>query len=318
MGDVLLVRPINAAAQARLEREATVHRLFEATDRAAFLRDVGPSIQAVAGAGSVDAAFMDALPNLRLIAGGGVGYDGIDTTAATARGVVVTNTPDVLTDTVADLALGLLLAIERRIVASDAFVRRGEWATSGFPYTRDVRGLHLGILGLGRIGIAIAHRAEVFGMQVRYSSRHQRADVAYPYYPNALALAQASDILLVVVPGGAETRHLVNEEVLRALGPQGTLVNIARGTVVDEAALVRCLQDGSLGAAALDVFEREPEVPAALFALDNVVLTPHVGSATHSTRQAMADLAVDNVLAYLAGRPPLTPVAESMGLVGAG
>jgi lactate dehydrogenase-like 2-hydroxyacid dehydrogenase len=152
-------------------------------------------------------------------------------------------------------------------------------------------------------------------MRVQYSNRRRRTDVAYPYHPDALALAHASDILLAVVPGGAETRHLVTEEVLRALGPQGTLVNIARGSVVDEAALVRCLLDGSLGAAALDVFDHEPEVPAALFALDNVVLTPHVGSATHATRQAMANLAVDNVLACLAGSPPLTPVAESAGLV---
>lgn len=315
MSDVLLMRPVQGAALARLESAATVHRLYEASDRAAFLREVGPHVQAMIGSGSVDAALMDTMPNLRLIAVSGVGYDNVDTTAATGRGVIVTNTPDVLTDTVADLALALILAVERRIVAADAFIRRGDWARGAYPLARDVRGLNLGILGLGRIGVAIAQRAETFGMRVQYSNRRTRTDVTYPYHSDALALAHASDILLAVVPGGAETRHLVTEEVLRALGPQGTFVNIARGSVVDEAALVRCLQDGSLGAAALDVFDREPTVPPELFALENVVLTPHVGSATHATREAMLNLAVDNVLAALAGTPPLTPVAESSGLV---
>jgi lactate dehydrogenase-like 2-hydroxyacid dehydrogenase len=221
----------------------------------------------------------------------------------------------VLTDSVADLALALILATERRIVAADAFVRRGDWLRGAFPFARHLRGLNLGILGLGRIGLAVAQRAEAFGMRVQYSNRRPRTDVAYPYQADALSLARASDVLLLAVPGGPETRHLVTEQVLRALGPEGTLVNIARGSVVDEAALVRCLLDGGLGAAALDVFDREPEVPAALLALDRVVLTPHVGSATHTTREAMGDLAVRNVLACLAGAPPLTPVPESAALV---
>jgi lactate dehydrogenase-like 2-hydroxyacid dehydrogenase len=315
MADILLMRPVHATILARLEREATVHHLYAATDRAALLRETGSRVQAMIASGSVDAAMMDTMPGLRLIAVSGVGYDNVDTAAATARGIIVTNTPDVLTHTVADLALALILAVERRIVAADAFMRRGDWKHGAFPLARDVRGLTLGILGLGRIGIAIAQRAETFGLRVQYSNRRQRSDVGYPYHEDALALAHASDILLAVVPGGAETRHLVTEEVLRALGPEGTLVNIARGSVVDEAALVRCLLDGSLGTAALDVFDREPEVPAELFALDNVVLTPHIGSATHTTREAMANLAADNVLASLAGSPPLTPVVESAALV---
>ena len=314
MADVLVTRAFYPTSMARLAEQHTLHRLDEATDRAAFLQEVGPRIEAVIGSAGVDAALIQALPNLRLIACVAVGYDNIDVAAATARRIIVTNTPDVLTDSVADLGLALILATERRIVAADAFVRRGDWLRGAFPFTRHLRGLTLGILGLGRIGLAIAARAEAFGMRVEYSNRRQRTDVAYPYHVDALSLAHASDVMLLTIPGGAETRHAVTDEVLRALGPQGTLINIARGSVVDEAALVRCLLDGSLGAAALDVFDREPEVPRELYALDQVVLTPHVGSATHATREAMGDLAVQNVLAGLGGQPALTPVAESAGL----
>jgi lactate dehydrogenase-like 2-hydroxyacid dehydrogenase len=315
MGEVLITRPFYPSAMAHLERDAVAHRLFEAADREAFLREVGPRITA-AVANSADAAFFDALPNLELLASTAVGYENIDVTAAVERGVIVTNTPDVLTDAVADLAVGLLLAIERRIVASDRFVREGKWMAGGFPLTRNLADLTLGVVGLGRIGNAVARRAEAFGMRVQYCNRNQRSDVAYAYCPNVLELATTSDVLMCVVPGGEGTRQLITEEVMRALGPQGTLINIARGSVVDEAALVRCLQEGALGAAALDVFEREPNVPPELFAMDNVVLTPHIGSATHSTRAAMGELAVSNVLEHLAGRPVLTPVAECAALVG--
>lgn len=314
MADVLITRAFYPTSMARLEQAHTVHRLYEAADRAAFLREVGPRIVAVIGSSGADAALIEALPKLRVIASVAVGYDNIDVAAATARGIIVTNTPEVLTDSTADLALALILATERRIAAADASVRRGDWTRGAFPFARHLRGLRLGILGLGRIGLAIAHRAEAFGMQIAYSNRRPRTDAAYPYHPDALRLAAASDILLLAIPGGAGTRHLITEEVLRALGPTGTLVNIARGSVVDEAALVRCLLDGSLGAAALDVFDREPEVPPELLTLDQVVLTPHIGSATHATREAMGDLAVRNVVAVLAGQPPVTPVAESMGL----
>jgi lactate dehydrogenase-like 2-hydroxyacid dehydrogenase len=292
-----------------LERECMAHRLFEAADREAFLREIGPRITAVI-ASTADAQFLDAFPNLRLLASTAVGYEGIDVAAAVARGVIVTNTPDVLTDAVADLAVGLLLAVERRIVASDRFVRAGKWAGGGFPLSRNLADLTLGIVGLGRIGNAVATRAGAFGMRVQYCNRNLRADVEYTYCPNLVEMAQTSDVLMCVVPGGDGTRHLINEAVMRALGPQGTLINIARGSVVDEAALVRCLEEGALGAAALDVFEREPQVPAELFEMENVVLTPHIGSATHSTRAAMGELAVRNVLEHLAGRPVVTPVPE--------
>ncbi len=312
--EVMITRPFYPASMEWLEREYTTYRLFEAPDRDAMLREVGSRIQAIAGGGAVDAALFGALPALRLVAYVGVGYEQVDVASAVQRGIVVTNTPGVLNDAVADLALSLLLAAERRIVTADAFVRAGEWPAGGFPFTRHLGDLTLGIVGLGRIGLEVAHRAEAFGMTIAYHNRNPRSGVAYAYHPDLLGLAQASDILLCVVPGGSETRHLVTEDVLRALGPTGTFVNIARGSVVDEAALVRCLQEGALGAAALDVFDREPAVPQELFALDNVVLTPHIGSATHSTRKAMGDLAVQNVLALIGGRPLLSPVAECAAL----
>jgi lactate dehydrogenase-like 2-hydroxyacid dehydrogenase len=318
--EVLLLRAFYPASMEWLRRECTVHTLFDAPDRAALLREVGPRVRAAIGFGTVntpvDAALIAALPRLEIIASTGVGYDYIDVGAAVARGIVITNTPGVLDDAVADTALALLLALERRIVAGDRFVREGRWLRGGFPFTRHLADLRLGILGLGRIGLAVARRAEPFGLRISYHNRRPRADVPYAYHATLLGLAEASDVLMCIVPGGAETLHLVDEAVLRALGPQGTLVNIARGSVVDEAALVRCLQEGALGGAALDVFEREPQVPPELFAMEQVVLAPHVGSATHSTRRAMGDLVVRNVLAKLRGEPVLTPIAECAHLVG--
>lgn len=308
--DVLVTRAFAASSLQWLRAECTVHTLYDAPDRDALLREVAPRVRAAIGFGAVDAAMIDAMPQLEIIASTGVGYDHIDVGAALRRGIVVTNTPGVLDDAVADTALALILAVERRIVAADRFVRAGRWARESFPFTRHLGDLTLGILGLGRIGLAVARRAEPFGMRVEYHNRRPRPDVPYPYHPTLLELAAASDVLVCIVPGGPETQHIVDEHVLRALGPQGTLVNIARGSVVDEGALVRCLQDGTLGAAALDVYEREPQVPPELFALEQVVLAPHVGSATHSTRRAMGDLAVRNVLARLAGEPVLTPVPE--------
>jgi lactate dehydrogenase-like 2-hydroxyacid dehydrogenase len=314
MAEVLITRPFYPSAMAHLEAEAVTHRLFEAADRDAFLREVGPRITAVI-ASAADAAFFEPFPNLELLASTAVGYENIDVAAAVERGVIVTNTPDVLTDAVADLAVGLLIALERRIVASDRFVRSGKWTAGGFPLARNLGDLTLGIVGLGRIGTAVAKRVEAFGVAVQYCNRNARADVTYAYCPNIIELAQTSDVLMCVVPGGEGTRQLITEEVMRALGPEGTLINIARGSVVDEAALVRCLQEGALGAAALDVFEREPNVPPELFAMDNVVLTPHIGSATESTRAAMGELAVRNVLEHLAGRPVVTPVPECVVLL---
>lgn len=271
------------------------------------------SIAAIAtrGAVPVDEALMARLPALRIVANFGVGYDTVDAAAAAARGVVVTNTPDVLDDEVADLTLGLLLATVREIPRADRFVRAGAWKKGAFPLGPTLRGRRVGLVGMGRIGRAIARRLEGFGVEIAYHTRTERTDVPWPWFGRLVDLARAADILVVIVPGGAQTRNLVNAEVLAALGAEGILINVARGTVVDEPALVAALQDGTILAAGLDVFAREPEVPEALLQLDNVVLLPHVGSATHHTRGAMGQLVVDNLVSFLDGKGPLTPVPET-------
>jgi lactate dehydrogenase-like 2-hydroxyacid dehydrogenase len=239
----------------------------------------------------------------------GVGYDGVDVAAAVARGVIVTHTPDVLNDDVADLAIGLMLSAARQLPAADRHVRSGAWAAQGpMPLARKMSGARLGLVGMGRIGQAIAVRALAFGMSV--ASRSARAGLGYRYFPTPKALAAEVDFLVLITPGGAATRKLIDAEVLQALGSKGILVNVARGSVVDEAALVDALERGVIAGAGLDVFEAEPQVPERLRALPHVVLTPHIGSATHQTRQAMADLAFGNLAAHFAGRPVLTPVPE--------
>ncbi|WP_107705349.1 2-hydroxyacid dehydrogenase [Nocardioides allogilvus] len=289
--------------------EEALQRLYAAPS----LVEVGPATAgltvAVAGGGTViGAAEMDALPDLEAIANFGVGYDNVDVEEATRRGIVVSNTPDVLTDAVADLAVALVLDVLRQVSASDRFVRRGEWAAGKrYPLTREVRGSVVGILGLGRIGEAVATRLEPFGAQVAYHSRRPK-DVAWTYHASPVELAEACDVLVVLTPGGADTRHLVDAEVLDALGPDGFLVNVARGSVVDEQALVEALDDGRIAGAGLDVFADEPHVPVALMDRDDVVLLPHVGSATVETREAMATLVLDNVAAFLAKGELLTPV----------
>jgi len=244
----------------------------------------------------------------------GVGYDGVDVATALARGVPVTHTPGVLTDDVADLALGLVLSVARQIPLADQHVRQGRWPQGALPLGRKVSGARMGIVGLGRIGQAIAHRALAFGMSVAYTARSEKKDSGFAFYPSAAALAAQVDFLVVITPGGAGTRHLINAEVLQALGPQGYLVNVARGSVVDEAALVQALAAGTIAGAALDVYADEPHVPPALWAMKQVVLTPHMASATHQTRQAMADLALANMRAGTAGQPLLTPVPECAGM----
>lgn len=259
----------------------------------------------------VDGALMDRLPALEIIANFGVGYDTVDAQAAAERGIIVTHTPDVLDEEVADLTLGLLLATVRRLPQADRFVRAGGWLKGAFPLTATLRGRTVGILGMGRIGRAIAHRLEAFGVSVVYHSRRPVPDLAYVHFPDLKAMAAAVDTLVVIVPGGPTTRHMVNEEVLAALGPEGVLVNVARGSVVDEEALLRALQAGTILAAGLDVFADEPRVPPAFFDLDNVVLLPHVGSATVHTRTAMGQLVVDNLFSWFQGKGPLTPVPET-------
>lgn len=263
------------------------------------------------GGARVDDALMARLPRLEIVGNFGVGYDTVDAAAAARRGVIVTNTPDVLNEEVADLTLGLLLATIRQIPQADRFVRAGAWARGAFPLGPTLRGRTVGILGMGRIGRAIAHRLDAFGVKIVYHTRRPQADVPYRHHATLLDMAGTADVLVVIVPGGAATRHLVNAEVLAALGPDGVLVNVARGSVVDETALLAALQTRTILAAGLDVFEHEPDVPEAFFGLDNVVLLPHVGSATHHTRGAMGQLVVDNILSWFDGGGPLTPVAET-------
>lgn len=275
-----------------------------------FLAGTGGDFVAVATMKGVAPDVMAALPNLKVISSFGVGYDSIDAERAAERGIVVSNTPDVLNDEVADTAIMLWLAVSRQLVPSERWARSGDWETSGaYPLTRSVRKRTVGIVGLGRIGQTIAEQAEMFDATVVYHSRSEK-DVAYRYYSDLVAMARDCDVVIVITPGGPETRHLVNRAVIDALGPKGILINVARGSVVDESALVAALQDGRLGAAGLDVFEHEPKIPDALKAMENVVLLPHVGSATVETRQAMGDLVCDNLDHWLKDGRVLTPVPE--------
>jgi len=286
-----------------------LERLYAAPSLAEVGAQTAGLTIAVAGGGTViGAAEMDALPDLAAVANFGVGYDNVDIEEATRRGILVSNTPDVLTDAVADLAVALVLDVLRQVSAADRWVRRGEWAAGKrFPLTREVRGSVVGILGLGRIGEAVALRLEPFGAKIAYHSRSAK-DVPWSYHVSPVDLAAASDVLVVLTPGGADTLHLVDAAVIEALGPEGYLVNVARGSVVDEIALLAALEERRIAGAGLDVFAAEPHVPAALLDRDDVVLLPHVGSATVQTREAMATLVLDNVAAFLAKGELVTPV----------
>lgn len=285
---------------------------FEVHARESATPETMARVRAIVGGGEarIDQALMDQCPRLEVITICGVGYDGVDVQAAKARGVPVTHTPDVLNDDVADLGLALLLAVARNIPAADRFTRLGEWEKGPFPLTRKLTGSRLGIVGMGRIGQAIARRAAAFDMDIRYHTRTARPEVAHPHEPSLLALAAWSDFLLVITPGGPATRHLINAEVLQALGPQSYLINVARGSVVDEQALIRALQQGQIAGAGLDVYEDEPRVPAALRELPKVVLTPHMASGTAQTRGAMSDLTLANLQAHFDRQPLPTPVPE--------
>jgi lactate dehydrogenase-like 2-hydroxyacid dehydrogenase len=306
--EILQVAAIYGPSQARLEADYTVHRLWQAPDRDAFVRDVAPRVEVLVTTGGAGAsrALIEQLPRLRLIACFGVGVDAIDLAAARERGVAVTNTPDVLTDDVADLAIGLMLAALRGIATADRYVRAGLWLRANMPLQTRMSGKRLGIVGMGRIGQAIARRASAFEMSIAWNGPRPK-DLPWRYEPDLLALARSVDVLVAACPGGAATRGLISRAVLEALGP-GVFVNIARGSVVDETALVDLLVTQRLGGAALDVFVDEPRVPEALFTLDHVVLQPHQASATRETRAAMGQLVLDNVAAFVAGLPLLTPV----------
>jgi hydroxypyruvate reductase len=304
-----LTEQVAGDALRQLEEDFVNHAAWQRADRDKLIADIAPRVRGIATDGhkGASAALMDRLPKLEIIACFGVGYDAIDIKAAQQRGVAVTNTPDVLTDAVAEIAIGLMIAAARRLVAGDRFVRAGGWLKGALPLGTRVSGARLGIVGMGRIGQAIAEAAAAFNMSIAYHGPRPK-DVPYRYYDRPAPLAADVDFLVVACPGGPSTRHLVDAGVLAALGPRGTLVNVARGSVVDEVALVKALQDGVLGAAALDVFADEPRVPAALLAMDNVVLSPHQGSATYATRGAMGQLVVDNLRAHFAGKTLLTRV----------
>jgi hydroxypyruvate reductase len=308
---VLQIEPLMPEIQSRLEASYASHKLFEAKDPDALIKQVAPNVRAIVTGGGSGASrtIVDALPKLEIIAINGVGTDAVDLEQARGRGVRVTNTPDVLTEDVADLGMALLLAVVRQICVGDRFVRDGRWARNeALPLARKVTRKKLGILGMGRIGRAIARRAQGFDMTIAYSDLRAFDDLPYRYVADLVQLARESDILIVAASGGPQSRGIINAPVLDALGSQGVLVNVARGTVVDEPALVAALIEGRIGGAGLDVFAHEPDVPEVLFKLDNVVLQPHRASATVETRLAMGELVVGNLAAHFGGKELLTAV----------
>ncbi|MCC6887782.1 MAG: 2-hydroxyacid dehydrogenase [Hyphomicrobiales bacterium] len=295
--------------------EFTVHRLGEASDRDALLRAIAPRLRAIASSVTsekIGAELMAKLPKLEIVATFGVGSDHIDVAWAAAHGIVVTNTPGVLTEEVADTALGLILCTVREFPQAERFLRAGKWRERAYPLTRaTLRNRTIGMVGMGAIGQAIARRLDAMKVPVVYHSRRPAAGVGYRYYARLLDMARDVDILVAVTPGGPETLNLINADVLQALGPDGILINMARGSVVDEAALIQALRDKTILSAGLDVYVREPEVAPELMAMENVVLFPHLGSASVHTRTLMDQLVVDNLKAWAAGKGPLTPVAET-------
>ena len=309
--DLLQIAPMQASVTDALHAAYGVHRWWDAPDRTALLAEIGPRLRAVATDGhyGIPPEVLAAAPDLEIVASYGVGYDNVDIPACKARGIRVTNTPDVLNDAVAELALGLMIALCRRIPQADAFTRAGRWPAGTYPLTGELTGAHAGILGLGRIGKEIARRCQAMKMRVSYHGRSEQPFEPYRWYASLEAMAADVDWLIIVAPGAPSTRGIVSRAVLEALGRTGALVNVSRGALIDEPALVDCLVSGRLGGAALDVFADEPNVPPALLALDTVVLSPHQGSATQKTRDAMGALVIRNLAAHFAGDPLPTPVA---------
>ncbi len=311
--EVVLIGPSSPVVERGLAA-LTVHNLSAATDNESFFADHADIGAIVCGATTeaISGSLMARFPKLEILSSFGVGYDRIDVKWAAAHGVVVTNTPNVLTEEVADTALGLLLCTVREFPQADRFVRAGKWVEQGYPLSKaTLRNRTVGIVGMGAIGQAIARRLDAFGVPLVYHTRQPRRDLGYRHYPKLADMAHDVDILLVIVPGGAATQNMINAQVLDALGPDGILINVARGSVVDEPALIKALQEKRIMSAGLDVYAKEPEVPAELMAMENVVLFPHLGSASVFTREQMDQLVVDNILAWVAGKPPLTPVPET-------
>ncbi|XVF74573.1 hypothetical protein PTKIN_Ptkin13bG0120600 [Pterospermum kingtungense] len=307
---VLMACPMNSYLEQQLDKRFNLFRFWTVPDKSSFLATHKDSIRAVVGnvAAGADAELIEALPKLEIVSSFSVGLDKIDLAKCKENGIRVTNTPDVLTEDVADLAIGLMLAVLRKLCESDRYVRSGKWKKGDYKLTTKFTGKRVGIIGLGRIGVAVAKRAEAFSCPISYYSRTEKPEIKYKYYPSVVELAANCDILVVACALTAETCHIVNREVIDALGPKGVLINVGRGPHVDEPELVSALVERRLGGAGLDVFEHEPEVPEELFGLDNVVLLPHVGSGTVETRQAMADLVVGNLEAHFSNKPLITPV----------
>ena len=312
--DVLLIGPPKPVITGGL-KPFNVLQLPDGKAREEFLSKSAPGVRAMAVAATserIDGPFMSRFPRLEIIASFGVGYDHVDAAWAGAHGITVTNTPDVLTEEVADTALGLLLCTVREFPQAERYLRSGQWLHGDYPLSKaTLRDRTVGLIGMGRIGQAIARRLDAMRVPVVYHSRRPAAGVSYRHYPDLIAMARDVDVLLAIAPGGAQTRNMINAEVLAALGPDGILINMARGSVVDEPALIKALQEKTILSAGLDVYAREPDVPPALIAMSNVVLFPHVGSASVATRARMDQLVVDNLLAWASGKPPLTPVAET-------
>jgi len=313
--DVLLVGARKPVLIKGLEPKVTLHDYLGAKDQDAFIKSVGDKIRAIAiayTANKVDAAFLGKFPKLEQVSSFGVGYDHIDAKWAGEHGIIVTNTPEVLNEEVADTALGLLLCTVRDFPQAERYLRAGKWVEKHFPLSKaTLRNRTVGMVGMGRIGKAIARRLEAFGVPVVYHSRKPQEGVAYKYYANLIDMARDVDTLMVIVPGGASTQNMINAEVLKALGPNGILINMARGSVVDEPALIEALKNRTIYSAGLDVFAKEPQVPKELMEMEHIVLFPHLGSSTEVTRAAMDQLVVDNILAWADGKPPLTPVPET-------
>jgi lactate dehydrogenase-like 2-hydroxyacid dehydrogenase len=313
--DVLMVGALKPVMMKGFEGKVNLHHWLELKDKDAFVKEYGGTIRAIAiayTANKVDENFLKQFPKLEQVSSFGVGYDHIDAKWAGAHGITVTNTPDVLNEEVADTAIGLLLCTVREFPQSERFLRAGKWPQGHYPLTKaTLRDRTVGMVGMGRIGKAIARRLEAFGVPVVYHSRNPQSGVTYKYYPKLLDMARDVDTLMVIVPGGHSTQNMINAEVLKALGPRGVVINMARGSVVDEPALIEALKNRTIYSAGLDVFAKEPHVPKELIEMDHVVLFPHLGSSTEVTRAAMDQLVVDNILAWAAGKPPLTPVPET-------
>jgi len=313
--DVLFIGAKKPVIVDGLSPAFNLHFLADAKDKEAFLSGLAHRIRAFAvsvSSETVDGPLMARFPKLEIVSTFAVGYDHVDAKWAGAHGIVVTNTPDVLTEEVADTALGLLLCTVREFPQAERYLRTGKWPQKAYRLSpATLRNRTVGVVGMGAIGRAIARRLDAFKVPVVYHTRRARADLPYRYYPDLISMARDVDILLAIVPGGPSTQHMINAQVLDALGPDGIFINMARGSVVDEPALIKALQDKRIFSAGLDVYANEPHVPKELTEMENVVLFPHLGSASEATRRAMDQLVVDNLLAWGAGKPPLTPVPET-------